>query len=62
MAVEPPVSDSLTDASTPRRTNCEEMEVKDALASENPLQADNVERAEQNMFYLCGFSLWFSYL
>lgn len=27
-----------------------------------PLKADNVERAEQNMFYLCGFSLWFSYL
>lgn len=34
MAVKPPVSDSLTDVSTPRRTNCEEMEGKDALASE----------------------------
>lgn len=34
MAVEPLVSDPLIDASAPRRTNCEEMEGKDALAFE----------------------------
>lgn len=36
MAVEPLVSDSLTNVSTPHHTNCEEMEGKDALAFEKP--------------------------
>lgn len=34
MAVEPLVSDSLTNVSTPRRTNCKEMAGKDAVAFE----------------------------
>lgn len=56
MAVEPLVSDSLTDVSTPRHTNCEEINGKMPWLSKNLLRVCILERAEQNMFYLCVFS------